>query len=70
MKMPWSERVPMLAVHPHAGTPSDVARLAESRMATWAAVRDVVRMKFNCTLDRANEVAAEVVRQIDEEPPR
>lgn len=69
-RLPWSERVPMLAVNPDAATREDVTRLVESRMSTWHTVRDVLCQKLNCTRERADEIAAEICRRLDEEPPR
>jgi multidrug efflux pump subunit AcrA (membrane-fusion protein) len=41
MTLPWSERVPMLSIHPDAATREDVARLAAENMNLRAALTQV-----------------------------
>jgi hypothetical protein len=51
MALPWSERVPMLSIHPHAASVADIAQLAVDLMNamhtidTLTAERDALQKK-------------------------
>lgn len=36
--LPWTERVPMLSINPHAGTPEDIARLSAELMEAYSSL--------------------------------